>query len=91
MASGRLGDDESAVMAGQHEHDALLAAFLEATNKIDLRSLRKHAAREEMPRPVNVESHVEIVTAAILEGDPPPETVAPSFALQRANLVAGSR
>jgi hypothetical protein len=77
-------------MAGQHEHDALLAAFLEATHKIDLRALRKHAACEAMPQPVNVESHVEIVTAAILDGDATPETVAPRFALRRANLVAGS-
>jgi hypothetical protein len=38
-------------MASQHEHDALLAAFLEATHKIDLRALRKHAASAEMPRP----------------------------------------
>lgn len=76
-------------MAGLHEHDALLAAFLEATHKIDLRSLRKHAAREEMPRPVNVESHVEIVAAAILEADAP-ATAAPAFALRRANLTAGS-
>jgi hypothetical protein len=80
---------ESAVMPGQHEQDALLAAFLEATHRIDLRALRKHAASEEMPRPVNVESQVEIVTVALLDGDPPKAAVMP-FALRRANLVRGS-
>ena len=76
-------------MAGQHEHDALLAAFLEATHKIDLRALRKHAAIEEMPRPVNVETQVETAATAMLDAEQP-ESAAPPFALRRANLVAGS-
>ena len=76
-------------MAGQHEHDALLAAFLEATHKMDLRALRKQAAREEMPRPVNVEAQVDTIAAAMLDAVPTESTV-PPFALRRANLVAGS-
>jgi|KBSMisStandDraft_5_1062788.scaffolds.fasta_scaffold1541406_2 hypothetical protein len=76
-------------MAGLHEHDALLAAFLEATHKLDLRALRKHAAIVEMPQPVNVEAQIETVAAAMLDVDPPTSAV-PTFALRRANLVAGS-
>jgi hypothetical protein len=75
-------------MASQHEHDALLAAFLEATNKIDLRALRKHAAIAEMPRP-NVETQLESVAEVMIDGDPSKSTVLP-FAIRRANLVAGS-
>jgi hypothetical protein len=75
-------------MASRHEHDALLAAFLEATNKIDLRALRKQATAEEMPRPVNVEAQAEPVTTAMLEAEPPKP--ADPFAFRRANLVAGS-
>jgi hypothetical protein len=76
-------------MAGLHEHDALLAAFLEATHKLDLRALRKHAAIVDMPEPVNVEAQIETVAAAMLDVDPPTSAV-PTFALRRANLVAGS-
>src|SRR5262249_49711130 len=76
----------SAVMAGLYEHDALLAAFLEATGKIDLRALRKRAATCEMPTPVNVEAHVASAMAAVPHVDPPPPPV-PPFALRRPNLV----
>lgn len=74
-------------MAGQHEHDALLAAFLEATHKIDLRALRKHAASVEMPQPVVIEAPLESVVAAMRDA---PKAVVPSFAFRRANLIAGS-
>jgi hypothetical protein len=76
-------------MAGLHEHDALLAAFLEATHKLDLRALRKHAAIVEMPPPVNVDAQLETVATVMLDLDPPQSAV-PTFALRRANLVAGS-
>jgi hypothetical protein len=74
-------------MASRHEHDALLAAFLEATHKIDLRALRKQAPGE-MPQPVNIEVQAEPVTTAMLEAEPPKP--ADPFAFRRANLVAGS-
>lgn len=76
-------------MPALHEHDALLAAFLEATHKLDLRALRKHAGREEMPRPVEVETQLETVATAMLDVDPPSPAV-PPFAYRRANLIAGS-
>jgi hypothetical protein len=77
-------------MAGQHEHDALLAAFLEATNKIDLRALRKHAAGVAMPQPViNIEAQVETAAAAMLDVATPTPAV-PAFSFRRANLIAGS-
>jgi hypothetical protein len=82
-------DHESAVMAGQHEHDALLAAFLEATGKIDLRALRKRAAAGEMHGAVNMEADVASAMAAVPQIDPPegPVPPVPPFALRRANLV----
>jgi hypothetical protein len=76
-------------MAALHEHDALLAAFLEATHKLDLRALRRHAASVELPQPVNVETQLDTVAAAMLDGDPPSAAV-PAFAFRRANLTAGS-
>jgi hypothetical protein len=76
-------------MAGQHEHDALLAAFLEATNKIDLRALRKHAADVAMPQSINIEAQVETVAAAMLDVATPTPAV-PAFSFRRANLIAGS-
>ena len=76
-------------MASLHEHDALLAAFLEATHKLDLRALRKHAAIVEIPEPVNVEAQIETVATAMLDVDPQDPAV-PAFSLRRANLVAGS-
>jgi hypothetical protein len=76
-------------MASLHEHDALLAAFLEATHKLDLRALRKHAAIVEMPRPVSVDVQLEDVSTAMLDVDSP-KSAETAFALRRANLVAGS-
>jgi hypothetical protein len=76
-------------MAGLHEHDALLAAFLEATHKLDLRALRKHAAIVEISQPVNVDAQLETVATVMLDLDPPQSAVS-TFALRRANLVAGS-
>jgi hypothetical protein len=77
-------------MAGQHDHDALLAAFLEATHKLDLRALRKQAVICEIPPPpVIVEAQLESVATAMLDVEPP-QTAVSAFALRRANLVAGS-
>jgi hypothetical protein len=81
-------DETSAVMAGLHKRDILLAAFLEAAGKIDLRALRKRAAAGEMPEPVNVEAHSASATTALPQVDRPKSPV-PAFALRRANLVAG--
>jgi hypothetical protein len=84
MTRGRI--DESAAMAGLHEHDALLAAFLEATNRLDLRALRNQAASVEIPEPVNVEAQVEIVATEMLDAEAP-QSAAPTFTLRRANLT----
>ena len=78
-------------MAGLQKHDVLLAAFLEATDKIDLRALRKRAAAGEMPEPVNVEAHLaEAHLASVIVDMPqvaPPKPPVSAFALRRANLV----
>ncbi len=76
-------------MAALHEHDALLAAFLEATHKLDLRALRRHAASVAMPQPVSVETQLDSVAAVMLDADPP-SAAGPAFAFRRANLIAGS-
>jgi hypothetical protein len=76
-------------MAALHEHDALLAAFLEATHKLDLRALRKQAAIVELPQPVNVETQLDTVAAAMLDFEQP-KSAGPAFSFRRANLIAGS-
>jgi hypothetical protein len=84
-------DETSAVMAGLQKHDVLLAAFLEATDKIDLRALRKRTATVEIPEPVNVEAQmVEVHLASAMTDMPqaePPKPLVPAFVLRRANLV----
>ena len=50
-------DNMSAVIEGlQREHGLLLAAYLEATDKIDWRALHKRVVIGETPKPVNVEA-----------------------------------
>jgi hypothetical protein len=49
-------DDMSAVIEGLQKEQGLLAAFLEATHKIDWRTLHKPAPIRETPKPLNVET-----------------------------------
>ena len=48
-------DDMSAVIEGLQKEQGLLAAFLEATHKVDWRALHKPVPIRETPKPVNVE------------------------------------
>ena len=71
---------------GLHKHHGLLAAFLEATNKIDWRALQKRVPIGEMPEPVNVETLQAAIAPELPEATPLKPPVSP-FALRRANLV----
>src|SRR5215471_12484329 len=51
--------DMSAVIEGLHKHHALLAAYLQATDKIDWRALQKRVAIGETPEPAIVDVHDE--------------------------------
>ncbi|WP_167558739.1 hypothetical protein [Bradyrhizobium canariense] len=73
-------DDKSAVILGLRKHHGLLAAFLEATNKID----HKQVAGE-MPKLVNMEAHTP--PASELPEDGHAKSPVSAFALRRANLV----
>jgi hypothetical protein len=73
----------SAVIDGLQREHGLLAAYLEATDKIGWRALHKPMAITETPKPVSVEAH-QVSAAPQL-----PEVVPPTspFVLRRANLV----
>ena len=49
--------DMSAVIDGLQREHGLLAAYLEATDKIDWRALHKRVVIAQTPKPVNVEAH----------------------------------
>jgi hypothetical protein len=76
-------DDKSVVIVGLRKRHGLLAAFLEAADKIGY----KRVAIGEMPKLVNVETH-EASTAPELPQDGPSTSPISVFALRRANLVA---
>ena len=71
-------DDMSAVIDGLRKDHSLLAAFLEAADKIDWRALHRRVAIGGTSEPVNVEAH---------EASTAPEYPVPAFAFRRANLV----
>ena len=76
-------DNMSAVIEGLQREHGLLAAYLEATDKIDWRALHKRVVSAEPPKPVNVETHRVSVAPQL-------PAVVPStspFILRRANLV----
>jgi hypothetical protein len=74
-------DDKSAVILGLRKHHGLLAAFLEAADKID----HKRMVIGETPKLVNVET-CQASTAPQLPQVGP--SAVSAFALRRANLVA---
>jgi hypothetical protein len=78
-------DDKSAVMVDLHKHHGLLAAFLETTDKIDWRALKKRVPIGEMPNPVNVET--QQASATVLPQVEPLKSPVSAFAIRRANLV----
>ena len=49
-------DNMSAMIEGLQREHGLLAAYLEATNKIDWRALHRRVVIAETPNPVNVEA-----------------------------------
>jgi len=49
-------DNMSAVIEGLQREHGLLAAYLEATDKIDWRALHRRVVIAETPNPVNVEA-----------------------------------
>ena len=74
-------DDKSAVILGLRKHHRLLAAFLEAADKID----HKRMVIGEMPKLVNVETRQASTAPQLPQVGP---SAVSAFALRRANLVA---
>jgi len=82
-------DNMTAVIEGLQRKQGLLAAYLEATDKIDWRALHKQVVIDETPKPVNVEAHL-VSTPPQLPEVPQLPKVVPStspFVFRRANLV----
>jgi hypothetical protein len=75
-------DNISAVIEGLQREQGVLAAYLEATDKIDWRALHKRVVIAETPKPVNVEAH------QLPEVPQLPEVVPSTspFIFRRANL-----
>ena len=76
-------DNMSAVIKGLQRDHGLLAAYLEATDKIDWRALHKRVVIGETPKPVNAEEH-QASTAPELPAVVPSKS---SFVFRRTNLV----
>ena len=74
-------DDKSAVILGLRKHHRLLAAFLEAADKID----HKRMVIGEMPKLVNVETRQASTATQLPQVGP---SAVSAFAPRRANLVA---
>jgi hypothetical protein len=79
----KIRDNMSAVIEGLQKDHGLLAAYLEATDKIDWRALHKRVVISEAPKPANVEAH-QASTAPQL-----PEVVPSTlpFVFRRSNLL----
>ena len=74
-------DDKSAMILGLRKHHGLLAAFLEAADKID----HKRMVIGEMPKLVNVKTRQASTAPQLPQVGP---SVGSAFAPRRANLVA---
>jgi hypothetical protein len=81
----KIRDNMSAVIEGLQGEHGLLAAFLEATDKIDWRALHKQVAIGGAPEPTNVEA--QQTSTAPQFPDVVPST---PFVFRRANLVRAS-
>ena len=68
----KIRSDMSAVGKGPERDLALLAAFLEATDKIDRRALQRRVALSEAPEAVNLEAYATSLEAqpTALEANP---------------------
>ena len=77
--------DDRVVIGGLQRDHGLLAAYLEATNRIDWRPLHKRAVIAPAPEPVDVESHTASTAPQL------PKVVSSTpFVFRRANLVRAS-
>jgi hypothetical protein len=78
-------DKMSAVIEGLQRDHGLLAAYLEATDRTDWRTLHRRLVIGERPKPSNVEAHQASSTAPqlleVVHSTPSP------FVFRRANLV----
>ena len=89
----KIRDNMNAVIESLQEEHGLLAAYLEATDRINWRALQKAVVIAEAPEPVNVEAHRTCTAPELPEVVPTaPELlgVVPSrsaFVFRRANLV----
>jgi len=83
----KIRDNMSTVIAGLQKDHFLLAAFLEATDKIDWRALHKQVVIREPAEPAIVAAE-EAPTAPQLPDVGPSST---SFIFRRANLVRAGR
>jgi hypothetical protein len=77
--------DNSVVIEGLQRDHGLLAAYLEATDRIDWRPLHKRAVTAGTPEPVNVEAHTAPTAPQL-----PKVAPSTSFVFRRANLVRAS-
>ena len=77
--------DNSVVIEGLQRDHGLLAAYLEATDRIDWRPLHKRAVIAGMPEPVNVEAHTAPAAPQL-----PKVVPSTSFVFRRANSVRAS-
>jgi hypothetical protein len=78
-------DNMSAVIEGLQSDHGLLAAYLEATNRIDWQALHKRVMIGEPPKPSDIEAHLASSTALQLPEVAPSTTS--TFVLGRANLA----
>jgi hypothetical protein len=88
----KIRDNMSAVIESLQKEHGLLAAFLEATDKIDWRALNKQVVIgetpeiSETPEPANVEAQQISIAPQLPEVGP-----SASFTFRRANLVRAGR
>ena len=78
-------DNMRAAIEGLQRDHGLLAAYLEATNRIDWRPLDKRAVIAGAPEPVNVEAHTASTAPQL-----PKVVPSTSFVFRRANLARAS-
>ena len=76
-------DNRSAVIKALRKEHGLLAAFLEAADKLDCRALNRRVA---MAKPINVEAHQASASPVSPQVAPAPS----SLILRRANLTRAS-
>lgn len=79
----KIRDNMSAVIERLQKDHGLLAAYLEATEKIDWRALQKGVAIGETPKPVIVEAQPTSTVPELPEVVPSK----PRFVFRRANLA----